>query len=77
MLERVAIPGFLSRPAVRRGRWTGRYLVVYEVTDIGVLTSPAYLERLDNPTAWTREVMPAVVGMNRTLCRVEASFGRG
>jgi hypothetical protein len=77
MLERVAIPGFLRG---RRYVATGdgpRYLVVYEVTDIGVLTSAAYLERLDNPTAWTREVMPAVVGMNRTLCRVEASFGRG
>lgn len=76
MLERVAIPGFL-----RGRRYTAdqalRYLVVYEVIDIGVLTSPAYLDRLNHPTTRTREIMPAVRGMNRTLCRVEASFGRG
>ena len=77
MLERVAIPGFLrGRRYVVAGEGS-RYLVVYEVADVGVLTSPAYLERLNNPTAWTREVMPAVRGMNRTLCRVAASFGRG
>jgi hypothetical protein len=77
MLERVAIPGFLrGRRYVVAGEGS-RYLVVYEVADVGVLTSPAYLERLNNPTAWTREVMPVVRGMNRTLCRIAASFGRG
>jgi hypothetical protein len=77
MLERVAIPGFLrGRRYVAAGE-RPRYLVVYEVADISVLNSSAYLERLNNPTAWTREVMPAVRGMNRTLCRVATSFGRG
>ncbi len=77
MLERVGIDGF------RRGRRyvaTGdgpRYLVMYEVADIGVLNSAAYLERLNNPSAWTREIMPSVQGMNRTLCAVEASAGSG
>lgn len=77
MLERVGIDGF------RRGRRYvaagdgPRYLVIYEVADIGVLSSAAYLERLDNPSAWTREIMPSVQGMNRTLCAVEASAGSG
>ena len=35
------------------------------------------LERLNKPTPRTREIMPAVQGMNRTLCRVTASFGSG
>jgi hypothetical protein len=77
MLKRVGIPGFLRGRRYVAAADGPRYLVLYEVTDIGVLTSPAYLERLDNPTAWAREVMPAVRGMNRTLCRVDASFGRG
>jgi hypothetical protein len=77
MLERVAIPGFLRGRRYVAVADGPRYLVVYEVADIGVLTSPAYLERLNNPSPWTREVMPAVCGMNRTLCRVAASSGHG
>jgi len=77
MLERVGIPGFLRGRRYVAAADGPRYLVLYEVTDVGVLTSPAYLERLDNPTAWTREVMPAVRDMNRTLCRVVASCGCG
>jgi len=77
MAERVATPGFhRGRRYVADGRGP-RCLVLYEVADIGVLTSPAYRERLDNPTAWTRDIMPSVCGMNRTLCRVAASFGAG
>lgn len=77
MLERVGIPGFLrGRRYVAIGGGP-RYHVVYEVADVGVLASPAYLERLNNPTPWTCEIMPAVRNMNRTLCRVEASFGCG
>jgi hypothetical protein len=77
MQERVAIPGFLHG---RRYAVIGPgpdFLIVYAVTDMGVFTSPAYLERLDNPSVWTREVMPALRNMNRSLCRVEASSGSG
>jgi hypothetical protein len=77
MLERVGIPGFLRGRRYVTTTEGPRYLVLYETTDISVLTSPAYLERLNNPTPWTREIMPAVQGMNRTLCRVTASFGCG
>lgn len=75
--ERLAIPGF------RRGRrWlsTGgspRYFTFYEIDDVGVMHSPAYLDRHDNPTGWTRKIMPAFVGMNRSICRVTAKQGRG
>jgi hypothetical protein len=77
MRERVAIAGFRrGRRYITNGQGP-RYLVLYEVADVGVLTSPAYVERLENPTEWTRVIMPAVRGMNRTLCRVEVSFGSG
>ena len=73
--ERVAIPGF-----IRAQRWVSiaggpRYLVVYEVTDIDVLASAAYLERLNNPTPWTRRMMPGYRGMVRGFCKVESRHG--
>jgi hypothetical protein len=77
MQERLAIPGFLRG---RRYSVLGsgpQFLVIYEVTDIDVLSSPAYRERLEQPSAWTRKVMPAVRNMNRSLCRVVASSGSG
>jgi hypothetical protein len=77
MQERLAIPGFLHGfryAAVSSGP---QYLIIYEVADMAVFTSPAYLERLNNPSEWTRRMMPFLRGMNRSLCRVVGSFGLG
>jgi hypothetical protein len=52
-------------------------MVLYEVRDLQVLTSEAYLSRLDNPTPWTRRMMPSYRGMSRGLCAVVGSFGYG
>jgi hypothetical protein len=77
LAERLSIPGFL-----RGTRWVAlqgrpRYLVVYEVAELATLTSAAYLERLNNPSAWTSRVMPHYRGMSRGLCSVSGSFGLG
>jgi hypothetical protein len=77
MPERLSIPGFL-----RGTRWiaeTGspRYLVIYEVRDVNVLTGADYLQRLNNPSAWTSKTMAHVRGMRRGFCRVEGSVGLG
>lgn len=73
MPERLSIPGFL-----RGSRWVGDagYFVLYEVKDEATLTSGAYLERLNNPTPWSRKMMPHHRNMVRGLCRVEASSCR-
>ncbi len=73
--ERVAIPGFL-----RAQRWVAedaspRYLVSYEVRDVDVLSSEAYRQRLDNPTEWTRRLMPHFRGMVRGFCELQDSRG--
>ena len=72
--ERLSIPGFL-----RGSRWVsadgGAYFMLYEVESEATLTSAAYLERLNNPTAWSRKMMPHHRNMVRGLCRVEASSG--
>ncbi len=75
--ERLAIPGFL-----RGSRWTAvagtpSYFVMYEVRELGVLASPAYLERLNNPSPWTSKMMTNYRGMQRGLCRLIGSFGHG
>jgi hypothetical protein len=77
MPERLGIAGFL-----RGTRWVAEsaapsYFVAYEVTHLRTITSGAYLERLNNPTPWSRKMMPHHLNMVRSLCRVRASFGLG
>jgi hypothetical protein len=75
MPERLSIPGFL-----RGSRWVsadgGSYFILYELESEATLTGAAYLERLNNPTPWSRKMMPHHRNMVRGLCRVEASSGR-
>ena len=76
MPERVGVPGFLagrrymSRDAVRQ-----RCFTMYESADISVFNSAPYLERLNNPTPWTRAVAPTFKNFTRGACRVAASAG--
>ena len=74
MPERLSIPGFL-----RGSRWAsddgGSYFILYEVESEATLASPSYLERLNNPTPWSRKMMPHHRNMVRGLCRVEATSG--
>jgi hypothetical protein len=73
MPERLSIPGFL-----RGSRWVGddgRYFMLYETQSEATLTGAPYLERLNNPTLWSRKMMPHHRNMVRGLCRVEASYG--
>ena len=41
------------------------------------LRRQTYLERLNHPSDWTQQVMPALRNMNRSLCRVAATSGSG
>jgi hypothetical protein len=76
--ERLAIPGFLRgrrcRAADEAAAWP--YFILYEVRDASVMTSPAYLERLNDPTPWSRKIF-ASCRLSRTLCRVVESRGKG
>ena len=77
MPERLAIPGFL-----RGTRWVAEsgepsYFVLYEVAQLTTITSGAYLERLNNPTPWSRRMMPQHRNMVRSLCALRAGWGGG
>jgi hypothetical protein len=75
--ERLSIPGFLRGTRWVTVRGEPRYFVLYEVADLGVLTSQAYLERLNHPTPWTSKMMPSYRGMARGFCKVTGSAGVG
>lgn len=77
MPERLAIPGFL-----RGTRWIAEsgepsYFVLYEVAQLTTITGGAYLERLNNPTPWSRKMMPHHRNMVRSLCEVREGWGGG
>jgi hypothetical protein len=75
--ERLGIPGFL-----RGSRWASDaggegFFVMYELQAYETLTSPAYFERLNNPTPWSRKTMPWHSNMVRSQCQVLESHGHG
>lgn len=77
--ERMAIAGFH-----RGSRWAAAsqphgtdFFVLYELQDYAVLTSTGYRQSLDNPTPWSRRLMPHHRQMVRSQCRVLASHGEG
>lgn len=75
--ERVAIPGF------HRGRryvaevGAPEYFTLYEARNTDVLVGEAYLERLNNPTPWTRESTAHFRNTLRGVCSTIHSEGTG
>lgn len=75
--ERMAVPGFRrGRRALAADAAAQQRFVLYEIDHIGVATSAPYLQRLNNPTPWSKKIM-AQCRLSRTLCRVTASHGAG
>jgi hypothetical protein len=76
--ERVGVPGFRrGRRYVKDAPGELRYFTLYETADIGVLASAPYLERLNNPTDWTRRAMPFFSNGSRAAMTVASSAGAG
>ena len=74
MPERLGIPGFL-----RGSRWVAgsSYFVLYEAQQLAALTAGPYVERLNDPTPWSRKMMPHHRNMVRSVCLVRARVGAG
>ena len=75
--ERVGIPGFLRGRRYEAVGGSPRYFTLYETESAATLAGSAYLERLNNPTAWTRRALPMFRNTRRTACRVTLSLGEG
>ena len=76
--ERVSIPGFLGVRMFRaRLDNERRYFILYRLADGQVVASPAYLARLNAPTAWSSRIMPNLRNFVRGGGRVIAEKGGG
>jgi hypothetical protein len=77
MPERVGIAGF------RRGRRFAavhgepEFFVLYETDSAEVLSGQDYLNRLNAPSAWTRQVVPSFRNVARSIFRVNFTDGGG
>ncbi len=75
--ERMGIDGFL-----RGSRWSNidggtGFFVMYELASYETLTSSGYLQSLNNPTPWSKKMMPHHLHMVRSQCKLLSSFGGG
>ena len=77
MPERLAVPGFLRGRRYTADSDHPRYFTLYETASVETLGSPPYLARLNDPTAWSRQIFPLWRNSIRTACRVTASLGQG
>jgi len=77
LLERLGVPGFLTARRYEAINEGPKYFTFYTTASIETLRSPAYLERINNPTEWTRRNMASFRNMNRTACRETVDLGRG
>lgn len=75
-LERVGVPGFISARVFRRKVGPDlQFFIIYETESPSVLASPAYVERLNNPTPKSQQVMPKLKNFVRGAGRVVQSSG--
>lgn len=78
MPERVSIPGFrLGKRLINREISRYRYGTIYCGDNVEVFRSPAYLERLNNPTDWSCRVQPTFRNFLRVACTRLVSKGQG
>ena len=76
MPERVSVPGFREGRRYRELGGSSRYLMMYFTENADVLGSPAYMERLNDPTPWTRESLGHFRNPSRNVYTVLAGHGR-
>ena len=78
MPERVGVPGFLGgRRYLDAASAHHRYFTLYLGEALTTFNGAPYLERLNNPTPWTRATAPLFRNFVRGACQVVASAGAG
>ncbi len=76
MQERVGVAGFrFGRRYERLSGGDRRFFTFYEVESADVLSSRAYVERLESPTPWTTKSMKYFRNMVRTVCDLRMTAG--
>ena len=80
MPERISLPGFLRglrAVGIPGTNINHKYFMMYEAERKEVFTSKKYLERLNNPTEWTKEILSHYLSPSRTICSVISSKSIG
>jgi hypothetical protein len=77
LVERLGISGFLRGRRFVRENASPRYLILYDVQSLAVLSQPDYVERLNNPTPWTRATLPTFCNGQRSAYRMVARKSQG
>lgn len=75
--ERANVPGFRNGRRYKAVEGSPAYLAWYELETPSVFATEPYIERQNNPTAWTQAVMPGFRDVTRVACRVKARLGQG
>ena len=74
--ERLSVPGFRMVHRYSAVEGAPHLFINYETDDVSVLSSPAYLERLNAPTPWTLTSQPHFRNNSRTVCHRSFAWGR-
>ena len=80
MPERISLPGFLRGCRAIGIAGTDikhKYFMMYEAQQKEVFVSKKYLDRLNNPTKWTKDILSHYISPSRTICSVIASKSIG
>jgi len=80
MPERISLPGFLRgyrAVGIEGTNLNHKYFMMYEAKNKEVFVSKEYLERLNNPTKWTKEILSNYISPSRTICSVISSKSIG
>jgi hypothetical protein len=76
--ERLQQPGFVeARRYVAEGAGSPRYCAFYWLENVAALSTPQYLDRLAQPTRWTRRIMPWFRHTVRSPCTLTLDRGSG
>jgi len=73
MPERISLPGFLRgyrAVGIDGTEINHKYFMMYEAEKKEIFVSKEYLERLNNPTKWTKETLSSYLSPSRTICSV-------
>lgn len=73
----LGVPGFLSGLRYRAVEGKPKYLAIYELTDEKVLKSEAFRQVRDNPTQWSRKIIPQFRNAQVAGFRQILSHGEG
>ena len=80
MPERISLPGFLRgyrAIGIEGTNLNHKYFMMYEAKNKEVFVSKEYLDRLNNPTKWTKEILSNYISPSRTICSVISSKSVG